>query len=201
MNEFDNMIGVNYKGLEKHYLINEYGSVYSMRRSRILKGMLNGCGYIYYTLVNELGSKKMFSAARLVAYTYLPAPLDPKMEINHKDHNRTNNHYTNLEWITHKENIKHSYLDGNRAEETDRRRKARTGYKASNETKLLQAQAKYKPVILTGIDDMIDNNFASIQHAADWLHVERSTLAKHIYNQRNIKSNYKQQYYQCSFAP
>jgi hypothetical protein len=29
-------------------------------------------------------------------------------EINHKDFDRTNNNYTNLEWVSHQDNIKHS---------------------------------------------------------------------------------------------
>lgn len=34
------------------------------------------------------------------------------MECNHKDSNRTNNHISNLEWITHKENVQHSIKMG-----------------------------------------------------------------------------------------
>lgn len=48
---------------------------------------------------------------RLVAMAFLPEPENPKMEINHKDGNKLNNHWTNLEWVTHKDNIMH-WIDG-----------------------------------------------------------------------------------------
>ena len=40
---------------------------------------------------------------RLVAEYFIPNPLNKKY-VNHKDCNRSNNDYTNLEWVTAKEN-------------------------------------------------------------------------------------------------
>lgn len=44
---------------------------------------------------------------RAVAEAFLEPPLHPSYTVNHKDGNKTNNHYTNLEWIPHSENVKH----------------------------------------------------------------------------------------------
>ena len=48
-----------------------------------------------------------YSVHRLVAMMYIPNP-ENKKQINHKDGNKTNNHYSNLEWVTNYENHLHA---------------------------------------------------------------------------------------------
>lgn len=50
---------------------------------------------------------------RLVAKAFLPNP-DNKTLVNHKDSNRTNNCIENLEWVTPRENVLHSFTHGQR---------------------------------------------------------------------------------------
>ncbi|WAX11623.1 DNA endonuclease [Enterocloster phage CB473P3] len=45
---------------------------------------------------------------QLVAMTFVPGWFEGAV-VNHKDANTLNNHYTNLEWVTQKENINKSY--------------------------------------------------------------------------------------------
>lgn len=46
---------------------------------------------------------------RLVAEAFIEKPTDEKVEVNHKDGNRANNTVENLEWLSHKQNVIHSF--------------------------------------------------------------------------------------------
>ena len=48
---------------------------------------------------------------RLVGHSFVQNPKN-KPHINHKDGNRLNNFYRNLEWCTHKENMRHAAENG-----------------------------------------------------------------------------------------
>lgn len=49
---------------------------------------------------------------RLVAKTFLNLDRESKLEVNHKDKNKTNNNLNNLELVSHSENLKHAGLYG-----------------------------------------------------------------------------------------
>lgn len=50
---------------------------------------------------------------RLVALAWLECPAGYEdMDVNHKDGNKQNNHYSNLEWVTHAKNMKHAIDTG-----------------------------------------------------------------------------------------
>jgi len=85
------------------YFVTEDGKIFGIRGHQ-LKLNANSSGYfnIYSTRL-----KKNFTIHRMVAELYVPNPLN-KPHINHIDGNRLNNHYTNLEWVTRSENMKHS---------------------------------------------------------------------------------------------
>src|SRR5271157_53474 len=68
-------------------------------------------GYLYTTISNGRASKKTVYIHRLVAEFFVPNTFN-KPEVNHKDGNRLNNYYTNLEWVTRSENALHAYRMG-----------------------------------------------------------------------------------------
>lgn len=84
-----------------------------MFKNRYLKPQINSCGYVYY-FISTQNTKRFIFAHTLVAYKYLGKPKSLKYEIDHIDANKGNNHYTNLRWMTHSENILRSYKEQGR---------------------------------------------------------------------------------------
>lgn len=82
------------------YQISNYGNVYSLINNVQLKGVNNGNGYLRVKL-----NERLFYIHRLVAMAFIPNPKGYK-EINHKDENKLNNNADNLEWCSHKYNMK-----------------------------------------------------------------------------------------------
>lgn len=83
-----------------HYRVYENGLIYSDRSNKFLKHSVNErTGYA--TAAGEL-------AHRAVLKTYAPHENQENLQVNHIDGNKLNNHYTNLEWATRKENMAHA---------------------------------------------------------------------------------------------
>ena len=73
------------------------------------KSYIRSNGYQQIVLkIRKLGLIRRAYIHRLVAEAYIPNP-DGKLEVNHIDGNKENNHYSNLEWATRKENVVHSF--------------------------------------------------------------------------------------------
>lgn len=76
------------------------------KAGKILKPRKMENGYWYITIY-ESSKRKDFRIHRLVAEHFIgPCPKD--YEVNHIDADKSNNHYFNLEYVTHKENIEHA---------------------------------------------------------------------------------------------
>jgi hypothetical protein len=52
------------------------------------------------------GVHKTILIHKIVAEAFIPNP-EGKETVNHKDECKTNNHYTNLEWLTVGENVRY----------------------------------------------------------------------------------------------
>lgn len=94
-------------GFEGLYQVSNLGEVKSLqfwcgdhyvRREKVLKKSLNRTGY-YSVSLSRHGVIKRALVHRLVGMAFIENPNNLPY-INHKDHCRTNNHISNLEWCT-----------------------------------------------------------------------------------------------------
>lgn len=91
------------------YNIDEFGKVTNLkadRKSTHTKTQPDKDGYLRVCLISKK-SRKFISIHRLVAMIYCKG-FSPELVVNHKDGNRLNNHWCNLEWITPLENERHA---------------------------------------------------------------------------------------------
>ena len=90
------------------YFISNYGSVLSLKwnKRKILKNTITHYGY-YQVVLNG----KPYRVHRLVAIAFINN-TDNKKDVNHIDGNKLNNHVSNLEWCSNKENNIHKYKTG-----------------------------------------------------------------------------------------
>lgn len=88
------------------YGIDSNGIVFNFRTNKPLKPrMRKSTGYYAVVLYRP---RKSYYIHRLIGEYLIPNP-ENKSQINHKDGDKSNNLITNLEWVTHSENERHSY--------------------------------------------------------------------------------------------
>lgn len=94
------------QGYEDLYLISPYGKVFSLHLNKIMKSRVNKPHpYLYITLGSHVSkNKKTIAIHRLVAEHFVPN-IGNKEQVHHIDDDPLNNHFTNLLWVTSKEQI------------------------------------------------------------------------------------------------
>lgn len=99
----------------KSYLIkrnNAYKEIEYWTKPKLLKPVKRKDGYLRITLSKDTVEKK-FYLHRLIAMVFCEG-FKEGLEVNHKDFNRSNNNFSNLEWVTPSENQKHVYREKRR---------------------------------------------------------------------------------------
>jgi len=110
-------------GFEGLYQVSDCGKIRSYRRivirsngrkytvnHKILNPALDHAGYLR-TVLSVDGKGKTIKIHREIAKAFINNP-ENKATVNHIDGNKINNHISNLEWATQKENLKHSFETG-----------------------------------------------------------------------------------------
>ena len=60
-------------------------------------------------IIIHVGGKKFLSLHRMIAFTFLWIPPWEEYQVNHIDGCKTNNKISNLEWVTPRQNVRHSF--------------------------------------------------------------------------------------------
>lgn len=122
--KFDNELWKDIPEYEGRYQVSTHGRVRSLysfghagkeayltpRWSRVSnknRGRYNKVRLIW----RDRNLDKQFCVHRLIAICFIPNPLNKK-EVNHIDGNTENNHISNLEWATSRENHVHAHKHG-----------------------------------------------------------------------------------------
>lgn len=135
----------------ENYLVSNYGRILNLDTGRILKPR-SIMGYQGVTLYKN-GKEKQVFVHRLVAQEFIPNP-ENKPQVNHIDENKQNNHLSNLEWATAKQNANHGT------------RNARLG------------KATSKKVLVLDIEYQEVGVFESIKQACEILNINNGNASK-----------------------
>ena len=98
-------------GIEPYrYYINTRGEIYDIYRQGYMTPILHNKGYLqchFYTpYSNQRSTTRKIHRVVMISFYYFPGC--EQYEVNHIDGNKSNNIITNLEWVTHSENIIHA---------------------------------------------------------------------------------------------
>lgn len=127
--------------------------------------------YLVATYFNGRGSiAHCFRVHRLVAKEFVSNP-DNKPEVNHIDGNKINNHYTNLEWVTPKENTNHAVEIG----------LIKTGVGATN--------AKLNKSVIQDIRKMVKNKIRTMEIVKKYSHIVKRGSIFDVIKNRAYKND------------
>ena len=103
-----------YRGIKVSSLGRVWKAANKSRKERILTEFpKDRDGYCRCSVQRLDGTWTSQPVHRLVAKAFIPNP-ENKQSVNHIDNNRQNNRVENLEWVTPKENVYHSFINGKR---------------------------------------------------------------------------------------
>lgn len=167
-----------YKKIDFIYEISTDGTVRNSITGKILKHQIDNVGYESVSLY----SNERHLVHRLVAKVHIPIPEHlkdipiQKLQVNHKDENKSNNCVDNLEWCTAKYNI--NYGTGNQ-------RRSNSQKKIKKPWAIANGSVTSKPIGQFDKDMNLIMTFSSIREAA------RLTSLKHQSIIRCCKENHR----------
>jgi len=148
---------VLYESVRKNmYEVSSFGRIRNIKTGKIMCGYKSCNGYIQINLMTdaEIPKSYVYKLHRIVASAFVEGFTSERCYVNHKDGNKTNNLYTNLEWVTFKENIQHAFRIGLVP--------SRKGCNNSN-SKMDENVAKYIMFLLNRYDGKVSKVFEEIE--------------------------------------
>lgn len=100
-----NLNDVMWKQATRLHEVSNTGEIRNLN-GRSVKPWVGTTGYMTIKIYID-GKRKNKKLHRLIAEVFIPNP-ENKPEVNHIDGDKLNNHISNLEWCSHKENMAHA---------------------------------------------------------------------------------------------
>lgn len=135
------------------YKINKNGDVFSCLSNKKLKPIEDGRGYILYILYAN-NKRITIGLYRLLCITFKPNLDKTKTEVDHINGNRSDNRLENLEWVSHRENVRRYHNKKNTLE--------------------------HRPVVLLHGDTKVLKEFSSHYEVAKYLNLHRYEILRRI---------------------
>jgi hypothetical protein len=95
---------------ENYYEASSIGNIKSIRSGKILKPYIDKKGYLTISLC--LNSFQVNVLVHRIIADLFCEKTEERTCVNHKDGNKSNNHFLNLEWVTYSENNNHADITG-----------------------------------------------------------------------------------------
>lgn len=92
----------------ENYLVSDTGEIWSNIKNRKLSQWEHQNGYMIIDLTKD-GKRYHKRVHRLALMAFVGNPSKGKEDCNHKDGNKTNNNFDNLEWVSRSENLLHKH--------------------------------------------------------------------------------------------
>jgi hypothetical protein len=102
--------------------VTKYGDIRNSENEKRFNHRTDKDGYFILSVKDENGIWKHRRLHRLIALTFCKGYKEG-LEVNHKDLNKQNNYYQNLEWVTDLENKMHAIKNGINVRENNGRAK------------------------------------------------------------------------------
>lgn len=169
MNTNSNLEFRKIKSLDFMYEINENGTIFrnvkSKKQNKIVLDIHHSKNGYYKTTIMFKGKSKRIMIHKIVAECWL-GDKPEGMSVDHIDRNTHNNHYTNLRYVTHSEQMKNRIMSKKVIEQAK--------LNCLNWTMAYIA----KPVIIKKND--IKLKFDSMSQAAEYISIEYGLKKEHI---------------------
>lgn len=152
------------KGFEEfyNYEIHADGTLQNIKTGKYIKACPSCTGYVKYILNNKETHVNV-DVHRLVALAFVPGYKDG-LQVDHIDRNKKNNHYTNLRWVTPKENCSNRTLNKNK---------------------------KNYYIIAEDLNTKNPQLFKSVLECSRKLNIYKSNIYKCVYGDRKTTQGYK----------
>lgn len=159
------------QGFEGYYEISNHGNVKSLHGDgvKMLK-QLRG-KYLLVQLFKK-GKGTTRNIHRLVAIHFIPNP-ENKEFVNHKDGDKYNPHFTNLEWCTCQENTIHAFASGLRDSGCVRgENNWKTNLKEEHIIQIRSMKGFVKNRQIASALNLCESTISNIQNRKSWKHVK-----------------------------